>query len=107
MYPMIRERTCSGKRGHATYTCAASSSVSFLQASPPFGSVVTFHDHSRTGVCLRSILPLMSFEMVEPSPALFICRALRPSSFTIVKSYFGLPQFWAFQPFGTPLLPTG
>src|SRR5436190_1089688 len=104
---MIRERTASGKRGHTTNSWAAWSSVAFLHESPPLGSTVTFHDHSRNGVSLRLILPLMSLEIVEPSLALFMCRTLRPPSFSIVKrSYLGLPQFCAFHPSGMPWAPT-
>src|SRR4029077_9019376 len=102
---MMRERTASGKRGHTTKICAAWSSVAFLHESPPLGSAVTFHDHSRKGVSLRLTLPLMSLEIVEPSLTLFMWSALRPSSVTIVKSYLGLPQFWPFQPVGIPLAP--
>src|SRR5204863_9153441 len=80
----------------------------FLHESPPLGSTVTFHDHSRNGVSLRLTLPLMSRAIVEPSLALFMCRTLRPPSFSIVnRSYLGLPQFWAFQPSGMPLAPAG
>src|SRR5687767_12041565 len=102
-YPMMRERTASGNRGHTTKTCAAWSSVAFLRESPPFGSTTAFHDHSSTGVALRSTLPLTSLETVEPSLALFRCKLLRPSSCATVKSYFGLPQFWPFHPGGMAL----
>src|SRR5258705_12293824 len=104
---MMRERTASGKRGHTRKIWAAWSSEAFRHESPPLGSTVTFHDHSRIGVSLRFTLPLMSFKTVEPSLALLRCRALRPSSLTIEKSYLGLPQFWPFQPSGIPLAPTG
>src|SRR5262245_17155863 len=104
---MMRERTASGNRGHTTKTCPAWSSVALWHESPPFGNTVTFHDHSRTGVSFRLTLPLISLETVEPSLTLLRWIALRPSSFTIVKSYLGLPQFWPFQPSGMPLAPTG
>src|SRR5678816_1802174 len=67
---------------------------------------MTFHDHSRIGVSLRFTLPLMSREASEPSLALFMRSARWLSSVTISKSYFGLPQFWAFQSGGRPLVPT-
>src|SRR5580765_924407 len=103
---MICERTASGNRGHTTKTWAAWSSVGLRHELPSLGSVVTFHDHSRTGVSLRFTLPLISLEIVEPSLALRSCRTLWLSFVAIVKSYFGLPQFCPFQPAGIPLPPT-
>src|SRR5688572_32047564 len=100
---MMRERAASGKRGHATKTWTAWSSVAFLQEFPPLGNAATFHVHSRMGVSLRFTLPLTSLTIVDPSLALRTCSALAPSLATIAKSYFGLPQFWPFHPAGIPL----
>src|SRR5215510_5817640 len=83
-YPMIRERTSLGKRGHKRNTWPAWSSVDFLHELPPLGSTMDFHSHSRIGVSLRLTLPWMSRLIVELSLALFRYSAGRPPSSTIV-----------------------
>src|SRR5215470_8631895 len=84
-YPMIRERTASGKRGHKRNTWPAWSSVAFLHELAPFGRTIDFHCHSRIGVSLRRILPLISRLIVELSSALFMYSAGRPPSSTILR----------------------
>src|SRR2546422_8610885 len=79
---MMRERTCSGKRGQTTKIWPAWSSSAFLQELAPFGSTIDFHSHSRIGVSLRRTLPLISRLSVVLSLWLFRYSARRPSSST-------------------------